>query len=134
MLTRGRRGSNPRTRRVAAWPLRSLAECVGSSRVLQGEGMAFLIGFDVDKARMQGGELHLTNKVETFNKQLVMTNQDVLLTVLLLILVCQLVYRFTNCGLQAKVWTIILITTTITTCARLLAGMAWSEAILENSE
>lgn len=34
-----------------------------------GEGLAYLIGFDVDKGRMQGGELHLTNKVETFKEE-----------------------------------------------------------------
>ena len=32
--------------------------------------MSFLVGFDIDKARMQGGELHLTNKVESFKEEL----------------------------------------------------------------
>ena len=35
-----------------------------------GEGLAYLIGFDVDKDRLQGGELHLTNKVEQFKVEL----------------------------------------------------------------
>ena len=34
-----------------------------------GEGMAYVIGFDVDHNRMQGDELHLTNKVETFKAE-----------------------------------------------------------------
>eukprot|EP00967_Tisochrysis_lutea_P012273 scaffold13786_cov31-Tisochrysis_lutea.AAC.3 len=34
------------------------------------EGSAYLIGFDIDKARMQGGELHMTNKVEGFRAEL----------------------------------------------------------------
>ena len=35
-----------------------------------GEGMSYLIGFDIDKARMQGSELDLTNKVEGFKMEL----------------------------------------------------------------
>lgn len=35
-----------------------------------GEGMSYLIGFDIDKDRMQGDELDLTNKVEGFKMEL----------------------------------------------------------------
>ena len=35
-----------------------------------GEGLSYLVGFDVDRNRMQGGELHLTNKVEGFKEEL----------------------------------------------------------------
>jgi poly(A) polymerase len=35
-----------------------------------GEGIAYLIGFDIDKDRMQGGELHLTNKVDGYKQEL----------------------------------------------------------------
>jgi len=45
-------------------PLLSVSDAQG------GEGLAFLVGFDIDKARMQGGELHLTNKVEAFKEDL----------------------------------------------------------------
>jgi len=34
-----------------------------------GDGLAYLIGFDIDKNRMQGSELHLTNKVESFREE-----------------------------------------------------------------
>lgn len=34
------------------------------------DGGSYLIGFDVDKTRMQGGELHMTNKVEAFRAEL----------------------------------------------------------------
>jgi len=45
-------------------PLLSVADAQG------GDGLSYLIGFDVDKGRMQGGELHLTNKVEAFKEEL----------------------------------------------------------------
>lgn len=35
-----------------------------------GEGLSYLVGFDVDRNRMHGGELHLTNKVESFKEEL----------------------------------------------------------------
>ena len=37
----------------------SSAEALSMSDAQGGEGLAFLVGFDIDKARMQGGELHL---------------------------------------------------------------------------
>ena len=39
-------------------------------RVIAGDSVNFLAEFDVDKGRMQGGELHLTNKVESFKEEL----------------------------------------------------------------
>ena len=45
-------------------PLLSVADAQG------GEGVAYLVGFDVDKNRMQGGQLDLTNKVEAFKVDL----------------------------------------------------------------
>ena len=34
-----------------------------------GAGNCYLVGFDVDKERMQGNELHITAKVEAFTRE-----------------------------------------------------------------
>ena len=38
-----------------------------------GEGLAYLLGFDIDKYRIQGGELHLTNKITAFKEEIYAT-------------------------------------------------------------
>jgi hypothetical protein len=51
-------------------PLLTVTATEGDGVVGGTEGCAFLIGFDIDMARMQGGELHLTNRVEAFREEL----------------------------------------------------------------
>jgi hypothetical protein len=51
-------------------PLLTVSAAARDGEVGGTEGCAFLIGFDIDMTRMQGGELHLTNRVEAFREEL----------------------------------------------------------------
>ena len=43
---------------------------VGEGEAQNGEGLSYLVGFDIDRNRMQGDQLDLTNKVEAFKVEL----------------------------------------------------------------